>query len=711
MHTKESVLKDIFGYNSFRPLQEDIINHVLSGNDALVLMPTGGGKSLCFQIPALVMDGICVVISPLISLMKDQTEQLNNCGVKSAFINSSMSYQEVRDAKEACISGTLKLLYVSPEKIFSDGFIDFLKKLKINLFAIDEAHCVSFWGHDFRPEYTKLKELKEAFPSVPLIALTATADKLTRKDILDQLGLPEAKVFITSFDRPNISLSVSPGNRRLEKILNFLNGHKNESGIIYCLSRKATEKVAENLRNHGLNAEAYHAGLNSQIRSDIQERFIKDDIEIVCATIAFGMGINKPNVRWVIHYNLPKNVENFYQEIGRAGRDGLPSDTLLFYSHGDMITHMTMLAEASDERKKLQEAKLKRMMQYAETPVCRRRILLSYFNEETTTDCGNCDVCRNPRKLVDATIPAMKALSAIARTGEKVGIGLLTDILRGSHNRNIISKGYDKIKTFGAGKDLKTEEWHDYLQQMLNAGIVDIAYDENHVLKLNNTSWKVLKENLPVKLVKLSDQGFAKTTKHEPVKSANALLYDELFERLRKLRKELADNQNVPAYIVFSDVTLKEMAEQKPSTPDDLLEITGVGKQKFNLYGDYFLHEIQTFIKEHSEKGKKIKGSTYVETFNLYKEGLSMEEIAKERNLNIITIASHLVYLYEKGHAINLKKYITQEEIEKIKKAVEATTGNYKEAKPIFEYFNGEINYDKIRIALALLKKESLVKE
>ncbi len=423
--TKEQVLKKYFGYDKFRPLQAEIIDTILAKQDCMVLMPTGGGKSICFQVPALVMEGITLVISPLIALMQDQVQSLQANGVPSAFLNSSLNSIEQRTLEEKCKSGEIKLLYISPEKLFHNNYISFIKTLSVNQIAIDESHCVSTWGHDFRPEYTKLNILKETFPNVPVVALTATADRVTRKDILTQLGVPDAKVFISSFDRPNLGLNVLGGRNRLKIMQEYIGKRPNQSGIIYCLSRKNTEDIAEGLRKVGIRAMHYHAGIDAKTRSEVQEAFIKDEIQVMVATIAFGMGIDKSNVRFVIHYSLPSNVESYYQEIGRAGRDGMKSDTLLFYSYSDIMTRKDMIqnSELPDEMKEVQFAKLDRMKQYAESEICRRRILLSYFNEEAQNDCGNCDVCKNPPQKFDATIFAQKALSAISRTRRKSSNG------------------------------------------------------------------------------------------------------------------------------------------------------------------------------------------------------------------------------------------------------------------------------------------------
>jgi ATP-dependent DNA helicase RecQ len=596
--TKETILKKYFGYDSFFPLQAEIIDHVLSLNDALVLMPTGGGKSVCFQIPALMFDGVTIVISPLISLMKDQVEALKANGIAAEFLNSSLSAKEEKLIIERSLKGTLKLLYISPERLSSAGFIELLGGLKVSMFAVDEAHCISFWGHDFRPEYKRLNILKQRYPKVPLIALTATADRVIRRDILSQLNIPETKTFVASFDRPNLSLTVRPGLKRMRQITDFLKLHRKQPGIIYCLSRKSTENVAENLSNLGYKAKHYHAGMDNDSRSRTQNEFIRDEIQIICATVAFGMGIDKSNVRWVIHYNMPKNIESFYQEIGRCGRDGLPADTILFYSYADVIMQAEMLSDTTPERRELLDAKLKRMKQYAEAESCRRRILLSYFNETITKDCGNCDVCKNPPKKFDGTIIAQKALSAIARTGEQINSTLLIDILRGSHNRQVMEKGYDKIKTWGVGRDIRWEEWSDYIFQILNLGYVDIAYDEGYTFKLNALSNLVLKNKVNVMLVQFRPYKSREEIilPREPVKAA--LADQALFDRLKKLRKTIADRNNIPAYIVFSDKTLQAMTEKMPKDKPSMMDVNGVGQQKFATYGQLFLDEISGFMSE-----------------------------------------------------------------------------------------------------------------
>ncbi|MEM9987328.1 MAG: DNA helicase RecQ, partial [Bacteroidota bacterium] len=457
----------------FRPYQEDIIQTLLSGQDALVLMPTGGGKSMCYQLPALIRTGMAVVVSPLIALMRDQVTALQANGISAAYLNSSQSSSEQNSVVEQALLSELKLLYVSPEKALSPDFFNLIKRVKISLFAIDEAHCISAWGHDFRPEYTQLGHLRGQFPDAPFVALTATADKPTRRDIIEQLNLSSPKEFVASFDRPNLSLEVRPGQRKFEAALAFVQERITQSGIIYCLTRKTTEQVAAKLQAKGLKAAAYHAGMDVASRTRIQDEFINDEVHVVCATIAFGMGIDKSNVRWVIHYNLPKNLENYYQEIGRAGRDGLPSDTLLFFSYGDLIQHRYFIEESNQAE--LLEAKLQRMEQYATAQICRRRVLLSYFGESVQSDCGNCDVCQNPPQRFDATVLAQKALSALVRLREKVGMSMLIDVLRGSNKKELKEKGYHQIKTYGAGADMSVGEWQHCLLQLLQMGYLEIA--------------------------------------------------------------------------------------------------------------------------------------------------------------------------------------------------------------------------------------------
>lgn len=605
-------LKAYFGYTHFRPLQEEIITRILSKKDTLVLMPTGGGKSICYQLPALLMPGTTVVVSPLISLMKDQVEALQANGIIARALNSTNDETTNANLRFECMQGRVKLLYISPERLMSElNFL--LKDINISLFAIDEAHCISQWGHDFRPEYTQLKALRQQFPHVPIVALTATADKITRQDIIQQLAMKDPQIFISSFDRPNLSLDVKRGFQQKEKIrtiLDFIGRHKNESGIIYCMSRNNTEKVADLLEAQGIRTAVYHAGLSTAARDAAQDDFINDRVQVVCATIAFGMGIDKSNVRWVIHYNLPKSIESFYQEIGRAGRDGLPSDTLLFYSFGDIVMLSKFAAESNQQEINLE--KLNRMQQYAEADICRRRILLNYFGETMTHDCGNCDVCRNPPKRFDGTIIVQKALSGIARTDQQVGISTLIDLLKGAATQEIIEKKYDQLKTYGVGRDIPARDWQDYLLQMLNLGYFEVAYNEKNHLKITEAGKKVLfgKERAQLVVIKReehlgqeSKRGKKKAKIQEPQAPVltPAVFENEdeyLFEELRVLRKKLADSQAIPAYIVLSDKTLHLLSSAKPTTIEAFGEISGIGEFKKEKYGKDFVEVIRRFLNK-----------------------------------------------------------------------------------------------------------------
>lgn len=602
-------LKSYFGYTSFRPLQEEIIKRILSKKDTLVLMPTGGGKSICYQLPALLMEGTAVVVSPLISLMKDQVESLQENGIIARALNSTNDETTNANICFECRQGRVKLLYISPERLIAEtNFL--LKDIKISLFAIDEAHCISQWGHDFRPEYTQLKILRQQFPDVPIVALTATADKITREDIMKQLDMRDPQVFISSFDRPNLSLNVKRGlqqKKKIRAIFDFIRRHPGESGIIYCMSRNKTEKVAGILEEHGIRTAVYHAGLSMEAREMAQDDFINDRVQVVCATIAFGMGIDKSNVRWVIHYNLPKSIESFYQEIGRAGRDGLPGDTLLFYSFGDIVLLSKFAAESNQQEINME--KLNRMQQYAEADICRRRILLNYFGETMDHDCGNCDVCRNPPKRFDGSVIVQKALSGIARTGEQIGMHTLIDLLKGSVSQEIIDKGYDKLKTYGVGRDIPARDWQDYLLQMLNLGYIEVAYNEKNHLKITGTGRKVLFGQATAQLVVIRRDDYTGTKErqsYKKVKTASPVLTqmvfadenDILFEELRQLRKKLADQQAIPAYIVLSDKVLHLLASSRPETVEAFGEISGIGEYKKERYGKDFVEVIRRFMKK-----------------------------------------------------------------------------------------------------------------
>ena len=601
MNTALETLKSYYGYDSFRPLQEEIINHVLQHKDALVLMPTGGGKSICFQIPALMMEGTAIVVSPLISLMKDQVETLVANGIAAEALNSANDEIANRQITERCLRGEIKLLYISPERLITElGWMKTM--LKVSLFAIDEAHCISQWGHDFRPEYSQLGNLHELFPDVPIMALTATADKITRSDIIEQLRLQNAETFISSFDRPNLSLDVRRGysaKEKLRTITNLIQRHQGDSGIIYCLAKKTTETVAEKLRKEGFSVGVYHAGLPTDERNRIQEDFINDRIQVVCATVAFGMGINKSNVRFIVHYNLPKTIENYYQEIGRGGRDGLPCETILFYNLQDIIT-LRHFAEESGQRE-INTEKLQRMQEYAEAQICRRRILLNYFGETSDMNCCNCDVCQTPPTTFDGTELVQKALSAIIRTDEQIGFTLTIDILHGNFSPELVSRGYNQIKTFAAGRDVPVRDWRDYLLQMLQMGYIEIAYNEDNHLHVTPLGQDVLHGKAKVQLVVVSREartrGRQKQTAEEATTTASATTeHMELFEQLKTLRKEIANENNYPAYVVMSDKSLHALATDMPTTLSAFGNTYGIGEHKCNTYGERFIGLIQQYV-------------------------------------------------------------------------------------------------------------------
>ena len=606
MNTALETLKSYYGYDSFRPLQEEIINHVLQHKDALVLMPTGGGKSICFQIPALMMEGTAIVVSPLISLMKDQVETLVANGIAAEALNSANDEIANRQITERCLRGEIKLLYISPERLITElGWMKTM--LKVSLFAIDEAHCISQWGHDFRPEYSQLGNLHELFPDVPIMALTATADKITRSDIIEQLRLQNAETFISSFDRPNLSLDVRRGysaKEKLRTITNLIQRHQGDSGIIYCLAKKTTETVAEKLRKEGFSVVVYHAGLPTNERNGIQEDFIHDLIQVVCATVAFGMGINKSNVRFIVHYNLPKTIENYYQEIGRGGRDGLPCETILFYNLQDIIT-LRHFAEESGQRE-INTEKLQRMQEYAEAQICRRRILLNYFGETSDMNCCNCDVCQTPPTTFDGTELVQKALSAIIRTDEQIGFTLTIDILHGNFSPELVSRRNNQNKTLAAGRDVPVRDWRDYLLQMLQMGYIEIAYNEDNHLHVTPLGQDVLHGKAKVQLVVVSREartrGRQKQTAEEATTAASATTeHMELFEQLKTLRKEIANENNYPAYVVMSDKSLHALATDMPTTLSAFGNTYGIGEHKCNTYGERFIGLIQQYVSAHQK--------------------------------------------------------------------------------------------------------------
>lgn len=685
-----NTLKTYFGYDEFRLQQQEIIENVLARKDSLVIMPTGGGKSICYQLPALLFDGLTLVLSPLIALMKDQVDALKANGISAAFFNSLQTEDEKREIFKQISNGELKLLYVAPESL--PNLSAMLDVNPPSCIAIDEAHCISSWGHDFRPSYQQLGFLKKSFPKTPIIALTATADKATRHDIVEQLNIPKAKKYISSFDRKNIELNVRPAQKRLQQIIRFVEGHPNDPGIIYCLSRKSTEKLAEKLRKIGVKAQAYHAGLEKQNRDRVHEDFISDEVQVVCATIAFGMGIDKPNVRFVVHYNLPKNIEGYYQEIGRSGRDGRPATALLFHTYADVIQLRRFAQGAPNEE--FQLAKLDRMQEFAEATSCRRKILLSYFGEYLPENCGNCDVCENPPKFFDGTLIAQKLLSTIARLKETEPLTSIVDVLRGAENANVIEKGFQQLKTYGIGKDISWNDWQHYGTQLINQGACEIAFHQHNSLKLTGFSKEILFNNKKVFLTKpvaYSKQKAAAETEQKVRKNS-------LFEHLRKLRLEISQKESIPAFAVFNDASLREMEKKQPLNLQDFIKISGVGEHKREVYGEIFLNAIREFLNVHPQKD-----DTYKVTYQLLKENLSIDEIAEKRGYKPETILSHILRLHQRGEDIDIMDFIDSETIQKVKKA-KTDLDNPDGLKPYFEYFDEKLDYGKIKLALGVLE-------
>ncbi len=702
-------LKQYYGYDAFRPLQAEAIKTLLDQRDAVVLMPTGGGKSVCFQIPALLLPGACIVVSPLISLMKDQVEALKANGIKAEFLNSSQDAADQRKVEEQYLRNQLDLLYVSPEKLLSPGFLPLIRNSRPSLFAIDEAHCISAWGHDFRPEYTQLSMLKEEFPQVPVIALTATADKLTRRDIIRQLNLQSPDVYIASFDRPNLSLEVRSGQRRLQQILDFIKKRRKQPGIIYCLSRKNTENLAVKLNESGIPAAFYHAGMEAADRARVQEDFINDKTPVICATIAFGMGIDKSNVRWIIHYNLPKNIEGYYQEIGRAGRDGSTAETLLFYSFQDVMMLRDIILKNESGNEEVQLAKLERMQQYAEAQACRRRILLSYFGEELTKDCGNCDICSNPPARFDGTVLAQKVFSAVYRLKQSVGIRMLIDVLRGAQRKEILEKGFHLIKTYGAGRDISAQDWQSFITQLVNLGYLEVAHDQGHTLQLTPASHRVLFEGETVQLVRIATfrerEEIARTKAAAPVNRERTR--DDLFELLRKTRLHLAQKNKIAPYMIFSDATLEEMSATRPESLEEFRAVSGVGEKKLQQYGALFLKVIQSFPGRPADPFQG--AAPYRATYDLFKKGLSPETIAGQQAVQLQTVYSHLVQVYEKGEPVDIHRLITEEEINDVQKALRLVEPPVR-VKDVHYLLREDMAYHKIRFALAYLKREKGLK-
>ena len=589
-------LKNIFGYETYRPQQQEIIEGLIQGEDAFVLMPTGGGKSLCYQIPALHRPGVGIVVSPLISLMKDQVDALQTCGVKAAFYNSSLKGTEARRVLAMLHTGKLDLLYIAPERLIGEEFLQRLQDIPISLFAIDEAHCISQWGHDFRPEYSQLGRLRNVFPTIPMIALTATAESHTRLDILDRLNLRQARCYVSSFDRPNIRYTVLDKIKPFSQLTGFLKNRTGEAGIVYCLSRKRVDSLAAKLKSAGFNAAPYHAGLSAKERQRVQEEFLRDDVLIMVATVAFGMGIDKSNIRFVVHYDLPKNIESYYQETGRAGRDGLAAEALLLFGYGDIAIARSLIENTNNkERKRIELHKLNAMVAFAEASSCRRRILLGYFDEQMEEDCGNCDTCLHPPEMIVVTEDARKALSCVYRVSQRFGMGHVIDVLRGSKKERVMQLGHDGLSTYGIGADKSQEFWGGLLHHLVYRGFLRQDVGNYSVLTLTDAAWPVMRGEQPITMAapRVKPTGATKSTRRKNVDTD----YDEeLFKRLRSLRKTLADTAGVPPFVIFSDTSLVEMAASLPTDDETFLNVHGVGTHKLERYGEKFLTEIRQYL-------------------------------------------------------------------------------------------------------------------
>ncbi len=721
METIQGTLKKFFGYDQFRLKQEEIINNVLSGSDTFVLMPTGGGKSLCYQLPALRFSGITVVVSPLIALMKDQVDALKANGIKAAVLNSTLSNQEQQQIIYDLKNGNYKILYLSPERLFtaSNPFINILKELNVSLFAVDEAHCISHWGHDFRAEYLQLGQLKNHFPKVPVVALTASADGITQKDIISKLNLNNPNIYISSFNRPNIHYYIEPKRKYKTSLINYLKKHKDDSGIIYCLSRKSTEELSEELNQEGFNTLAYHAGMDSKQRSITQEKFQKDEIKIIVATIAFGMGIDKSNVRFVIHADLPKNIESYYQETGRAGRDGLQSDAILYYTYADAIKLKSFVeVDNNQAQSAIMLAKLEQMVGFCEEETCRRQYLLNYFGEQSDDYCGTCDFCLSGVEEFDGTLLAQKALSAVSRLGERYGANFVIDFLRGSKGEKI-NQTMRELKTYGIGNDVSTDDWKQYFKYLLRQGFLHKEDEQYGVLKLNAKSWELLKGNSKIKFRKLKNRREAEK---------ESVIYDAtLLQLLKSLRQEFALKENVPAYIVFSDNTLVELATYFPQTETEITQISGMGEFKVKKYGAAFLNCLKEYCsknnivskvqnkeaKKQKMRNKPMRGDTQLESYNLYRQGNTIEKIAELRKLARITIEGHLSAFVSKGE-LSPFEFITQEKYDYLKgealkympillaqfKEIVGETYSYGEIKMVLAHmeYTEELKYENYRV-------------
>ncbi len=699
----KEILRRYFGYSEFRQLQQDIILDVLKGKDVLVLMPTGGGKSLCYQYPSLLFKGLTIVISPLISLMKNQVDSLRSNGIPAEYLNSSLNYEEITKIKSALLQNRVRLLYIAPERLAIPTFLSFLKGLKISLFAIDEAHCISEWGHDFRPEYRQLKSIGASFPDVPIIALTATATMKVREDIVNQLELKECRKYIASFNRDNLVYYVKKKQDAFGQIVEFLKTKPRESGIIYCYSRKNVDALTENLKYAGFRALSYHAGLSSDVRSSNQDKFIKDDVEILVATIAFGMGIDKPNIRFVIHHDLPKNLEAYYQETGRAGRDGLRSDCVLFYSYGDRQKIEYFINQMTNEKERqIAHNKLMEIINFCETTVCRRKLLLGYFGEDYKENkCSGCDNCLIPKEEIEATGEILTILSCVRELDEKFGINYCIDVLTGSKSSRVMQNGHTALRSYGSGKNLPKKMWHGFIRELLQRDYLNLE-GEYPVLKLCQKGRDLLSGSN-------GDVAHEKIYLAKPQTAEKPAIIEQdsddmgLFEALRTLRKTLADAENYPPYMIFNDASLKQMAALRPCTPEDFRKITGVGDKKLERYGAIFISEIRRFCEKQSSfiQAVKKRSSEYV-TLEMLDQGMDLDEITLTRNLSLNTIYGHIEKLIVSGENIQIEKFIKKEKIEAISRAIIELGGDT--LKPIKEKLGDNFSYGEIRMVRAKMR-------